>query len=104
MTPNRCVTINILFVFSIAFPNASTTFFSLSESRAAVGSSRRSTSGLRIRALAMATRCLWPPDSVLPPSPTLVSSSSPKLVLAASFNGRPAISNASDTAVRQVSL
>ena len=86
ITPNRCVTISILLVFDMAFPNASTTIFSLSESRAAlcfvenqieircaginhyfvecngkacvtyVGSSKRRTSGLRIRALAIATR------------------------------------------------
>mmetsp|Transcript_32328 Transcript_32328/g.58480 ORF Transcript_32328/g.58480 Transcript_32328/m.58480 type:complete len:112 (-) Transcript_32328:1940-2275(-) len=74
-TPNRCVTIAMQLVSSIALLSALTTFCSLSESSAAVGSSKRRTSGLRISARAMVTRCRWPPDSARPPSPTRVSSS-----------------------------
>ena len=47
--------------------------FSLSVSRAEVASSRRSILGSRIKALAMAIRCFWPPDSCVPLSPTVVS-------------------------------
>mmetsp|Transcript_13653 Transcript_13653/g.28822 ORF Transcript_13653/g.28822 Transcript_13653/m.28822 type:complete len:94 (+) Transcript_13653:215-496(+) len=90
-------------VLSIADFSASTTTFSLFESRAAVGSSRRSTSGDLTNALAMATLCLCPPDSVLPPSPTLVLSSSPKS-LSSPVTGKPAKANASITASLYFSL
>lgn len=46
--------------------------FSLSVSKAEVASSRSSTFGLRRMALAMATRCFWPPDSWVPLSPAWV--------------------------------
>ena len=52
---------------------ASWTSFSLSLSRAEVASSSSSMRGLRTSALAMATRCFWPPDSWAPRSPTIVS-------------------------------
>mmetsp|Transcript_24043 Transcript_24043/g.36673 ORF Transcript_24043/g.36673 Transcript_24043/m.36673 type:complete len:97 (+) Transcript_24043:251-541(+) len=94
----------ILLVCFIAFDNASTTTFSLSESSAAVGSSKRRTPGLRISARAIATRCLWPPDKVLPPSPTLVSSSSPMQFLADPSIGRPATASTSATAERHFLL
>mmetsp|Transcript_5946 Transcript_5946/g.13010 ORF Transcript_5946/g.13010 Transcript_5946/m.13010 type:complete len:94 (+) Transcript_5946:1755-2036(+) len=44
-----------------------------SESRAEVASSRRRILGFFTRALAMAIRCFWPPESCPPPSPTSVS-------------------------------
>mmetsp|Transcript_40109 Transcript_40109/g.111422 ORF Transcript_40109/g.111422 Transcript_40109/m.111422 type:complete len:91 (+) Transcript_40109:250-522(+) len=68
----------MLLICSIALWSEATTFLSLSESRAAVGSSSSNTSGDLINALAIATRCLCPPDSDLPPSPILVSSSRPR--------------------------
>mmetsp|Transcript_10434 Transcript_10434/g.19521 ORF Transcript_10434/g.19521 Transcript_10434/m.19521 type:complete len:95 (+) Transcript_10434:4147-4431(+) len=94
----------MLFVFLIALLSAVTTFFSLSESSAAVGSSSRRTSGFRIKALAIARRCLCPPESVLPPSPTRVSSSRPILFLSAPSTGSPATSNASITSLRHFGL
>jgi len=47
--------------------------FSLSVSSADVASSSNSIFGLRINALAIATRCFWPPLSCAPLSPTFVS-------------------------------
>mmetsp|Transcript_12952 Transcript_12952/g.26811 ORF Transcript_12952/g.26811 Transcript_12952/m.26811 type:complete len:97 (-) Transcript_12952:431-721(-) len=84
-------------VFSIALLRASITIFSLLESSAAVGSSRSKTSGDRIKALAIATRCLCPPDRVRPPSPTLVSSSSPRSFFNSPVTGKPARPSASAT-------
>mmetsp|Transcript_109778 Transcript_109778/g.164169 ORF Transcript_109778/g.164169 Transcript_109778/m.164169 type:complete len:89 (-) Transcript_109778:960-1226(-) len=78
----------MLFVCSMALCRELTTFFSLSESNAAVGSSSRRTSGERIRARAIATRCLWPPERDLPPSPIRVSSS--KLSSLPGITERPA--------------
>mmetsp|Transcript_70101 Transcript_70101/g.194929 ORF Transcript_70101/g.194929 Transcript_70101/m.194929 type:complete len:91 (+) Transcript_70101:2241-2513(+) len=46
---------------------------SLSVSRALVASSSNKILGSRIMALAIATRCFWPPLSVAPRSPTAVS-------------------------------
>mmetsp|Transcript_41192 Transcript_41192/g.62666 ORF Transcript_41192/g.62666 Transcript_41192/m.62666 type:complete len:158 (+) Transcript_41192:153-626(+) len=54
---------------SIALSRASCTFFWLSSSRAEVASSRRSTFGLRIIVLAIATLCFWPPESFPPRIP-----------------------------------
>mmetsp|Transcript_17933 Transcript_17933/g.38703 ORF Transcript_17933/g.38703 Transcript_17933/m.38703 type:complete len:120 (-) Transcript_17933:250-609(-) len=102
-TPSLCVTINIHRVLSIADLRASTTTFSLLESSAAVGSSSNNTSGNRTRALAIATLCLCPPESVLPPSPTLVSSSNPKSLFSP-VTGNPANDSASVTAKRYFSL
>mmetsp|Transcript_38508 Transcript_38508/g.115530 ORF Transcript_38508/g.115530 Transcript_38508/m.115530 type:complete len:137 (+) Transcript_38508:251-661(+) len=96
--PRRCVTMSMHLVVSMAFVSASTTTFSLLESRAAVGSSKRSTSALRIRLLAMATLCLCPPLSVRPPSPTLVSSSSPRSFFVSPVTGSPLSRSASATA------
>ncbi len=47
--------------------------FSDSVSSAEVASSSRRIAGFLTRALAMATRCFWPPESWAPLSPTLVS-------------------------------
>mmetsp|Transcript_18240 Transcript_18240/g.61973 ORF Transcript_18240/g.61973 Transcript_18240/m.61973 type:complete len:282 (+) Transcript_18240:491-1336(+) len=44
--------------------------FLLKASNADVASSKNRTCGSRTNALAMATRCLWPPESRLPPRPT----------------------------------
>mmetsp|Transcript_16087 Transcript_16087/g.44510 ORF Transcript_16087/g.44510 Transcript_16087/m.44510 type:complete len:207 (-) Transcript_16087:2262-2882(-) len=102
MTPRRWVTITMLLVCCIAILRDPTTFFSLSESRAAVGSSSSSTWGSRMIARAMATRWRCPPDSDRPPSPIRVSSSSPS-----SFPGatvRPASLRQSETFVRHRAL
>mmetsp|Transcript_35023 Transcript_35023/g.76619 ORF Transcript_35023/g.76619 Transcript_35023/m.76619 type:complete len:97 (+) Transcript_35023:349-639(+) len=88
---------SMLSVLSIAFERAATTVFSLFESRAAVGSSRRRICGFRIRAREIATLCLCPPESERPPSPTLVSSSSPKSFFFPPVTGSPATSSASAT-------
>ena len=55
-------------VLSIAFWNVA----SLTLSRADVASSRIRTSGVAMMTLAMATRCRWPPLSLLPRDPTSV--------------------------------
>mmetsp|Transcript_17270 Transcript_17270/g.48645 ORF Transcript_17270/g.48645 Transcript_17270/m.48645 type:complete len:146 (+) Transcript_17270:140-577(+) len=102
MTPNRCVTMTMHFVCSIAVSNVSTTFRSLSESKAAVGSSSSSTSGDRMTARAIATRCLCPPDKDLPPSPTRVSNSKPNSL--PTSTDIPATRNDSATASRYASL
>lgn len=47
--------------------------FSFSASKADVASSNSRIFGSRIRALAMATLCFWPPDIWIPRSPTMVS-------------------------------
>ena len=52
---------------------ASLTWRSLSESRAEVASSRRRMRGLARMALAMAMRWRWPPESLVPRGPTMVS-------------------------------
>mmetsp|Transcript_34070 Transcript_34070/g.45560 ORF Transcript_34070/g.45560 Transcript_34070/m.45560 type:complete len:138 (+) Transcript_34070:335-748(+) len=87
----------LLAPFCMTLWSASTTVFSLLESRAAVGSSNNKTSGDRISARAIATLCLCPPDNVLPPSPTLVSNSKPKSFLSSPVTGKPANSKASAT-------
>mmetsp|Transcript_12530 Transcript_12530/g.22713 ORF Transcript_12530/g.22713 Transcript_12530/m.22713 type:complete len:141 (-) Transcript_12530:181-603(-) len=99
ITPSRCVTITMLFIFSMADEIAPTTVFSLFESSAAVGSSKRRTSGDPMSARAIATRCLCPPERVRPPSPTRVSSSSPRSLLSP-VTGSPAKLSASSTRVR----
>mmetsp|Transcript_15834 Transcript_15834/g.60308 ORF Transcript_15834/g.60308 Transcript_15834/m.60308 type:complete len:113 (-) Transcript_15834:1703-2041(-) len=43
------------------------------------GSSRTTTSGLKYAARASATRCFWPPEIVMPRSPTWVMSPAMKL-------------------------
>ena len=58
---------------SHALSRALWTSFSLSESKADVASSRRSSLGLRIRARAIAMHCFCPRLSNAPFSPTLVS-------------------------------
>ena len=52
---------------------ATWTSFSDSVSSAEVASSSNKIFGLRTRALAIAIRCFWPPESVAPPSPAYVS-------------------------------
>mmetsp|Transcript_36984 Transcript_36984/g.86793 ORF Transcript_36984/g.86793 Transcript_36984/m.86793 type:complete len:87 (-) Transcript_36984:1582-1842(-) len=49
-------------------------------SKAEVASSSRRICGCFARALAIATRCLWPPDNSPPPAPTKVSNSSGRLM------------------------
>ena len=63
----RCATINVVRPF-VRFPSASCISFSEILSKADVASSRTITSGSRISALAIAIRCLCPPES----SPTFV--------------------------------
>mmetsp|Transcript_6490 Transcript_6490/g.18629 ORF Transcript_6490/g.18629 Transcript_6490/m.18629 type:complete len:130 (+) Transcript_6490:284-673(+) len=58
---------------SLAFSSASCTTVSLCESKALVASSSRSTGGSRTNALQIATRCFWPPESLEPLRPTIVS-------------------------------
>lgn len=58
------VTIIIVFFFSkFIFCNSSIISVPVFESRFPIGSSARITSGLFIRARAIATRCCWPPES-----------------------------------------
>ena len=57
----------------ISLSRRSITSFSDSVSRAAVGSSKIKIGLFRTRARAIPMRCLWPPDSVSPLSPTMVS-------------------------------
>mmetsp|Transcript_99143 Transcript_99143/g.296284 ORF Transcript_99143/g.296284 Transcript_99143/m.296284 type:complete len:114 (+) Transcript_99143:246-587(+) len=58
--------------FSNSSSSASWTWRSLAASRAAVASSSSKMAGSRTRALAMATRCFWPPLSACPLLPTSV--------------------------------
>jgi len=53
----------------IAISSAFCTISWLRSSKALVASSRINIFGLQIKALAIATRCFWPPDSLLPRSP-----------------------------------
>mmetsp|Transcript_39312 Transcript_39312/g.45115 ORF Transcript_39312/g.45115 Transcript_39312/m.45115 type:complete len:135 (-) Transcript_39312:138-542(-) len=58
---------------SITFSSASCTLPCDTSSSALVASSSSRILGLRMTALAMATRCFWPPDNLLPPTPQLES-------------------------------
>mmetsp|Transcript_32894 Transcript_32894/g.52457 ORF Transcript_32894/g.52457 Transcript_32894/m.52457 type:complete len:99 (+) Transcript_32894:133-429(+) len=58
---------------SISFSKASCTKNSLSASNALVASSNRRIFGSFKMALAIANLCLWPPESICPLSPTIVS-------------------------------
>mmetsp|Transcript_31403 Transcript_31403/g.100216 ORF Transcript_31403/g.100216 Transcript_31403/m.100216 type:complete len:128 (-) Transcript_31403:254-637(-) len=65
----RCaMTSTVLSATAMARSSASCTKCSLSASRAEVASSRMSTRGFRTSALAMATRCRCPPESVESPT------------------------------------
>mmetsp|Transcript_10871 Transcript_10871/g.30019 ORF Transcript_10871/g.30019 Transcript_10871/m.30019 type:complete len:148 (-) Transcript_10871:202-645(-) len=102
ITPSLCVTMTMHLVCSMDISSVSTTLRSLSESNAAVGSSRSSTSGDRMTARAMATRCRCPPDRERPPSPTRVSRFNPNSLPGST--GMPATRNDSDTASRYDAL
>mmetsp|Transcript_7640 Transcript_7640/g.11030 ORF Transcript_7640/g.11030 Transcript_7640/m.11030 type:complete len:112 (+) Transcript_7640:113-448(+) len=102
ITPSLCVTIIIHFDSFMADRSAPTTFFSLSESNAAVGSSNKRTSGFLINARAIATRCRWPPERDLPPSPIRVSNS--KFRSLPDCTGNPASIKHDSTRRRSVSL
>ena len=67
------------------------TKFSLSESSAEVASSNINIDGLFIKALAMAMRYNWPPESLIPLSPTIVSKPSGKFFLSLMKTSHPAI-------------
>mmetsp|Transcript_104268 Transcript_104268/g.185316 ORF Transcript_104268/g.185316 Transcript_104268/m.185316 type:complete len:128 (+) Transcript_104268:352-735(+) len=56
----------------LAASKAACTRCSLWLSKALVASSKRRTAGFRSRALQMATRCFWPPESRPPRGPTCV--------------------------------
>mmetsp|Transcript_34074 Transcript_34074/g.67857 ORF Transcript_34074/g.67857 Transcript_34074/m.67857 type:complete len:108 (+) Transcript_34074:302-625(+) len=77
---SRCaITIVVRFCFAISSSSAACTMRSLSLSSADVASSSKSTTGLRMMARAIATRCFWPPDNWPPPKPTCVSYLSARL-------------------------
>mmetsp|Transcript_11320 Transcript_11320/g.18428 ORF Transcript_11320/g.18428 Transcript_11320/m.18428 type:complete len:96 (-) Transcript_11320:696-983(-) len=61
---------------TIALSIAACTRCSLSASNADVASSRSSIRGFTSRARAIANRCFWPPLSLTPLSPTMVSNPS----------------------------
>ena len=69
---SRCAIVITVRPF-ISRSSASITSFSDSVSSAAVGSSRMRIGALRMIARAMPMRCRWPPESVSPRSPTIVS-------------------------------
>ena len=72
MVLRRCAIVITVRPF-ISRSSASMTSRSDSVSSAAVGSSRIRIGLLRTNARAMPIRCRWPPDSVSPRSPTMVS-------------------------------
>mmetsp|Transcript_120237 Transcript_120237/g.335454 ORF Transcript_120237/g.335454 Transcript_120237/m.335454 type:complete len:82 (+) Transcript_120237:676-921(+) len=71
---SRCaITMAVRFLVAKSSSRASCTVASDSASRAEVASSRIMMDGSRRRALAIAMRCFWPPESCMPFSPTCVS-------------------------------
>mmetsp|Transcript_98907 Transcript_98907/g.280177 ORF Transcript_98907/g.280177 Transcript_98907/m.280177 type:complete len:81 (+) Transcript_98907:163-405(+) len=73
MVESLCATMSVVRCFSLCMASRDAcTARSLSASSALVGSSSSSTRGFRRRARAMAIRCLWPPLSCTPRSPTSV--------------------------------
>mmetsp|Transcript_56059 Transcript_56059/g.164626 ORF Transcript_56059/g.164626 Transcript_56059/m.164626 type:complete len:81 (+) Transcript_56059:328-570(+) len=71
---SRCATTSVVRALAFRRPSrASCTTRSLSLSRALVASSRSSSGGSRMSALARARRCFWPPLSWEPRLPTRVS-------------------------------
>mmetsp|Transcript_60673 Transcript_60673/g.116955 ORF Transcript_60673/g.116955 Transcript_60673/m.116955 type:complete len:147 (-) Transcript_60673:525-965(-) len=61
----------------LAFSSAACTTASLAASRALVASSSSNIGGSRTNARQIATRCFWPPDSLLPRGPTGMSQPCP---------------------------
>ena len=69
---NLCATV-IVVLFFVNFSRVLLISFSVSASRELVASSSSSIGASLSIALAMDIRCFWPPDKLLPPSPTIVS-------------------------------
>ena len=72
MVDNLCAITKVVLPLD-SFSMASWTNFSDSASKALVASSRSKIGVSRSNALAIATRCLWPPDKFEPLGPTFVS-------------------------------